>query len=203
MMSDGQADNMSVVDYLIAVMVVVFVLQFIIPGFTEAFYFHPALALVQPWRFLTAIFLHGGLMHLFFNAYALYLFGKLVESKIGSREFIKIFFISGIAGNLLYYATYVFGLTVSPALGASGAIYGIMGVAALLFPDMRIMMFPIFIPISMRTAVIAWIVLSFLGIFDVSSGIASAAHLGGLIVGLIYGKKLKDEIVKEYYWWME
>ena len=202
-MSDGQADNMGVVDYLIGVIVVVFILQFIIPGFTEAFYFHPTLALVQPWRFITSIFLHGGITHLFFNAYALYLFGKLSESKIGSQEFLKIFFISGIAGNLLYYATYLFGLTASPALGASGAIYGIMGVAALLFPEMRIMMFPIFIPISMKTAVIAWIVLSFLGIFDVSSGIASAAHLGGLIVGLIYGKKLKDEIVQEYYWWME
>ncbi len=199
----GRLILMSVVDVLIGVIIVVFLIQSIIPGFTETFYLNPNVAIDKPWQFVTSIFLHGGLMHLLFNAYALYLFGKLVERKIGSAEFLKIFFISGIAGNLLYYGTHLLGMTNIPALGASGAIYGIIGVAAMLFPDMRLIIFPLFFPVKMRTAVIFWIIISFLGIFDLGSGIASAAHLGGLVIGLIYGKYIRDKIIEEYYWWMQ
>ena len=199
-MSDGQADNMGATDVLVGVIGLVFLAQLIIPGFTEFFYFDPALALYQPWRFITAIFLHGGLMHIFFNLYTLYLFGKLVENEIGEWEFIKVFFASGIAGNILYWLTYILGITNVPALGASGAIFGIMGVAAILFPHMKIIMFPLYFPVDMKTAVIIWLVLEFIGMFNVSSGIASAAHLGGLIVGLIWGKKIKRDLYQYYYW---
>lgn len=202
-MSDGLADNMGVVDNLLVIIAVAFLIQMVFPAFTELFYFDPDLALAQPWRFITSMFLHGGLLHIFFNGYALYLFGKLVESKIGGREFLKVYFASGIAGGILYYITYLLGLTNAPALGASGAIFGIMGVAAFLYPNMRLIIFPLFFPVDMKTAVLIWIALSFFGIFDTSSGIAAAAHLGGLLVGLAYGKMIKDSIQNEYYWWLE
>ena len=202
-MRDGQADKMSVVDGLLVFIVIVFIIQWLVPGFTELFYFDPSIAINEPWRFLTSVFLHGGVAHLFFNLYALYLFGKIVENKIGSGEFLKVFLIAGISGSFFYWITYVLGITNAPALGASGAIFGIMGVAAMLFPEMRIMIFPIMIPISMRTAVVVWIVLEFLGVFNPYSGIASAAHLGGLFVGLIYGKMVKNKLMEEYYFFLE
>lgn len=190
----------SYVEMLLGIILLCFVLQLISPEFTELFVFNPYLAISQPWRFITSIFLHGGLMHLFFNGYALFMFGKIVERKIGSSDFLKIFFLAGLAGSILYYITFLLGLTNASALGASGAIFGVLGIAAMLFPGMKLFVFPFPIPISMRTAVIVWIVLEFIGMFNPGSGIASAAHLGGLFIGLVYGAMFKNKIYEEQWW---
>ncbi len=182
---------------------IVFVLQLAIPPLTGAFVFDPALALSQPWRFVTSMFLHADMTHIFFNGFALLMFGPLLERKVSGRDFLIIYFGAGLLGGLLYYATYLAGMIPSiPALGASGAIYGILGACALLFPEVRIFFMGI-IPMSMRTAAIAWFVMEFLGTFDISSGVASAAHLGGLIFGLACGWYLKNRSrqppVVQYY----
>jgi membrane associated rhomboid family serine protease len=172
---------------LLAVLAVVFVLQLIIPPLTGAFVFDPALAFSQPWRFVTSMFLHADLTHIFFNGYALFLFGSMLERKVSSRDYLIIYFGAGLLGGLFYYGTYALGMIPDiPALGASGAIYGILGACAFLFPGVRLL-FLGFIPMSMRTAAIAWFVMEFLGTFDISSGVASAAHLGGLIFGFVCG----------------
>ncbi len=202
-MNDRQAEKMDIVDYLLITIGIVFLLQTFIEELTPLFYFDPYLALQQPWRFLTSIFLHANLTHLFFNAYALYLFGKPVVREIGEKEFLKIFILTGLSGSIGYYITFLLGLTTNPALGASGAIFGIMGVASMLFPNSKIIMFPVFFPVSLRTASVIWIVIEFLGVFNPSSGIASAAHLGGLFLGLYYGKKIKEEMAKPYWWEIE
>ena len=187
--------------YLLAVIGIVFVLQLMIPGLTELFVFVPALAFTQPWRFLTSMFLHAGIMHIFFNAYALFLFGTILESRISSRDYLIIFFAAGFLGGFLYYLTYVIGLIPSiAALGASGAIYGILGAVAVFLPNLRIFVW--FIPMRMREAAILWLAIEFLGTFDISSGIASAAHLGGLLFGLGYGWYLKKK-AKEAQWWQQ
>jgi uncharacterized protein len=187
--------------YLLAIIGVVYLLQLAFPVVTDAFEFNPYLAWSEPWRFLTSIFLHDpySLMHIFFNAYALFMFGSILETRISAKDYLAIFFGAGLIGGLAYYLT-----TLGPwpplcggngvivlcnALGASGAIYGILGAVAVLLPDMRIFM--MFFPMKMRYAAILWIALEFLGTFDQGSGVGSAAHLGGLFFGIIYAWYLK------------
>lgn len=172
---------------LLAIISGVFVLQLIGPLVTGLFIFDPQLAFSEPWRFVTSMFLHGSLTHLFFNGYALFLFGSMLESRASKKEYLVLYFGAGLLGGLAYYATYVIGMIPSiPALGASGAIYGILGACAILFPDVKIL-FMGFIPMSMRVAAVAWFIMEFAGTFDISSGVASAAHVGGLVFGLAYG----------------
>ena len=147
--------------------------------------FDPLVALTQPWRFVTSMFLHGSVMHIFFNAYALFIFGSILERKVSSKDYLIIFFGAGLIGGFLYYLTYVLGIIPPiPALGASGAIYGILGAVAVLIPDLVIFFW--FFPMKIRYAAILWVVLEFMGTFDITSGVASAAHLGGLLFGIAY-----------------
>jgi len=171
----------------------------IFPYFTEMFYFDPSLALSEPWRFFTSIFLHGSFSHLFFNMFAFFLFGSILERNIGRIEFIKIFIAGGVIGSILYYLTILTGVAPPiPALGASGGIYAILGALVILTPNLTIFLF--FIPMKMKNAVFVWIIIEFLGVFNTMSGIASAAHLGGLFFGLGYAYLLKKKIQEpEFY----
>ncbi|RME79062.1 MAG: rhomboid family intramembrane serine protease [Methanobacteriota archaeon] len=189
---------MRMVEVLTGIIIASFLLQIAIPGYTEALIFSPAKALTEPWRFVTSIFLHGGVGHIFFNLFALIMFGGIVENRIGSKEFLKLFFVAGIGGSILYYLSIVMGIVPPlPALGASGAIYGVMAAAAVFFPDLRVFVF--FIPMLMRDALILWVVLEFFGVFNAASGIASAAHLGGIAVGYLYAKMFKKKELSN--WW--
>ncbi len=125
------------------------------------------------------MFLHGSFTHLLFNMYALLLFGPLVEKKIGKTRFIIAYFVSGLIASFaaLYYPS---------ALGASGAIMGILGLVIMLFPDLKVLFFFI-VPMSMRTAGIVFAVLDLVGFFAGGSSVAHLSHLAGLSVGVIYG----------------
>lgn len=174
---------------LLAAIVLVFVLQQFVPGLTELLYFNPKAP--NLWMFVSSIFLHGSIMHLFFNGFALLMFGPYLEAKIGSRNFLAMFLATGIFGNLLYFAAAIIGIIpLTPALGASGAIYGILGMLAMIEPGLVIFFF--FFPMPIRTAAIFWIVLEFLNTFNPASGIGSAAHLGGLLFGLALGYYYKN-----------
>jgi uncharacterized protein len=185
--------------YLIFLMFVAFFMQMILPFFTEMFYFEPSLALSEPWRFITSAFLHGSFAHLFFNMFALFLFGMILEKKVGKKEFLKIFLIGCIIGSLIYYLTIVIGIAPSiPALGASGGVFAILGALAILTPNLTIFLF--FIPMKMKNAAIIWVILEFLGMFNTMSGIASAAHLGGLLFGILYARHFKKKVYEpEFY----
>jgi membrane associated rhomboid family serine protease len=187
--------------YLLMLIGLMFVLQLLTGGLdgmvTHLFVFVPSLALTEPWRFLSSMFLHGSLLHLFFNGYALFLFGSILERKVSRKDYLVIFFAAGLIGGLAYYSTYLFGIIPDiPALGASGAVFGILGAVAVLLPNLRIFVW--FIPMSMRQAAIFWLVLEFIGTFNVASGIASAAHLGGLVFGLGYAWYLKNRPMDVY-----
>ncbi len=184
---------MRITQYLIALILIGFFLQLFTAGaFTKMFEFNPYKAVSEPWRFITPIFVHGGFIHLFFNLFALFLFGPLVERAVSKRDYLIIFFVGGFVASLLYFATILIGITPPiPAVGASGAIYAILGAAAVLFPRMVIYIW--FFPMEMRHAVIFWIITQTLGTFDISSGVASAAHLGGLLFGLAYTKYMLKE----------
>lgn len=174
---------------LVLFIAICFVIQLLYsPAFTNMFELAPQLVLTQPWRLVTSIFLHDptDFMHILFNSFTLIMFGSILERNILRKDYLAIFFGAGILGGLLYWLTYVFGV-IGPlsAIGASGAIYGLMGALAVLLPDMTV--YIMFFPLKMRYAAILWFCLELVGISQTSvSGIASAGHLGGLIFGVLY-----------------
>ena len=117
-------------------------------------------------------------MHLFYNMFALGLFGIILENIIGSKKFLTIYFagglIAGVAATLFYPA----------ALGASGAIMAVMGCLAVLRPSMKVYVW--MVPMPMAVAALVWIGGDVIGLFA-PSGIANAAHLGGMFFGLVAG----------------
>ncbi len=148
--------------------------------------FVPGYALRYPWMFVTSIFLHASVSHLFFNMLALFFFGIYLEPMIGRRRFVALFFASGIIGNIGYMLT-----APSPsaaAIGASGAIYGVIGALAVLAP--LAIVFVGFLPLPMILVAAGWALLAFVGLFEPST-IAVGAHLGGMSVGAAYGVYLR------------
>lgn len=133
----------------------------------------------QYWRLLTAMFLHVGITHLFFNSYALYIYGPIVESLFGKAKFIIVYLISGLMGSLLSYM-----FSPNPAAGASGAIFGLMG-SLLYFRQRKKDIFRrVFGP---RLFMIIGINL-FFGFAN--AGIDNWGHIGGLIGGYLVGNAL-------------
>ncbi len=177
--------------WLIFIIIIFFILQFI-PGFTEIFLLNKsAIDSYQIWRFPTAIFLHGDLTHLIFNIFALFIFGLALENIIGSKRFLAVFLFSGIIANIIAVNFY------ESSLGASGAIYGILGTLTILRPFMIVWTFGMIMP--MFIASILWIsadVLRTLGAFG-STNIGSIAHLSGIAVGILIGLFLKIKIYKK------
>ncbi|MFO8015687.1 MAG: rhomboid family intramembrane serine protease [Candidatus Woesearchaeota archaeon] len=125
------------------------------------------------------MFLHAGPAHLLFNMYVLFIFGPLVEDRIGSRRFLLVYLLSGLIAALL--STFFY----EAALGASGAIMGIIGVTIMILPDLQVL-FLFAIPMSMRTAGIILAAVDIFGIFT-PTGVANIAHLAGMGTGLLYG----------------
>ncbi|MEM2922037.1 MAG: rhomboid family intramembrane serine protease [Candidatus Bathyarchaeia archaeon] len=145
--------------------------------------FFPAYVERFPWMFVTSIFLHVSIQHLVFNMIALYFFGSSLERIVGGKIYVLLFFLSGIVGNFVYMIT-AFNPRI-PALGASGAIYGITGSLAVLAPFMMVFVYGI-LPVPMVAATFLWALTDFLGLFA-PSGVAHGAHLGGMLVGVAFG----------------
>jgi membrane associated rhomboid family serine protease len=158
--------------------IVMFILQLVIPGFTDLLVLNKS-SFTEPWRFLSAIFLHGGIVHLIYNLFALLMFGFILEKKIGSWKFLSLFLIGGIIANLIAVNFY------DSSLGASGAIYSVIGCLTLLMPMLTVWAFSL--PMPMFLACIVWAAGDIIQTFVPSSGIGTIAHLSGLAVGLLFG----------------
>src|SRR3989344_4337282 len=167
--------NRSVV-WLIAANAVVFIIQNLVGGFTGAFVLHDIAQ--NPYTIISSMFLHGSLFHLLSNMFALFLFGLLLEHEIGTKRFLAIYFMSGIiagiAGSLLYPSL----------LGASGAIFGIMGYLAAIKPRLTVWTYGV--PMPMAVAAAFWLVLDAAGVFY-PSDIANLSHIAGLLFGAAPG----------------
>ena len=176
--------------------------------------FYPTSPFFHWWQPLTHMFMHGGFWHLFFNMYTLFIFGSVLENVWGTKKFLLFYFVTGIGAALIHTGvewgqmqywmgaaaegsasatTSIHMLKMTPTVGASGAIYGLLMGYAMLYPDS--IMTLIFPPVSLKAK---WFVLIFAGIelltgvTGTGGGIAHFAHLGGLIFGLIlmlYWKK--------------
>lgn len=137
----------------------------------------------RPWTIMTHVFLHGSWLHLFSNLGALLLFGLILEKNVGSRNFLIIFLasivVSSIADVFFYHAT----------IGASGAVFGIIGALAALRP--RLLVWAFGVPMYMVVAAILWAALDLSGFFY-PDNIAHAAHLFGMGFGLMAGLWLRE-----------
>jgi len=181
--------------WLCFIIFVIFLFQVFLNGFTDYFILDTRLVLFKVYTLITAIFLHSGIPHLFYNLFGLALFGSILEHIIGSKKFLILFFISGLAASLVSIPFY------ARVLGASGAIFGILGMLGILRPKLTVWLYSM--PMPMIAALFVWGAGDVLGIF-VPTGTANIAHLGGLGVGLIAGlfyrrqfrekREKKDEI---------
>ncbi|MBI2550387.1 rhomboid family intramembrane serine protease [Candidatus Woesearchaeota archaeon] len=164
--------------WLTGIIVAVFALQAVFPAVTENFRLVSADALSRPWILLTAIFLHGSIVHLLYNGLGLAMFGSILEQLIGSRRFLTVFFAAGLVSSIA--STFFY----SSVLGASGAIFGVMGALTVLRPTMTVWVY--YIPMPMYIAAVVWVIADLFG-FIVPQGIANAGHLAGLAAGIASG----------------
>jgi membrane associated rhomboid family serine protease len=148
--------------------------------------------LERPWTIVTNLFVHGGIWHLLFNMITLYFFGTFLIRLVGTRDFLIIYFLGGIAGNIVFMLFAYFHFLTSPfsiVIGASGAIFALGGALALLTPRLRVFVFPIPVPVPLWIAVIGgFFIMSFVG------GVAWQGHLGGLVFGLLAGLVLRRRV---------
>ncbi len=172
------------VQKLLIANVAVFFLTQIVPNITTHLMFVPFLVLVRPWTLVTYMFLHAGLMHLLFNMIALFFFGPRLEQRLGGKQFLALYFLSGITGAVLSFP-----FTPHAAIvGASGAVYGVLIGFAMYWPRERIYIWGI-LPIEARVLVIILTALSLYGGVGGSGGnVAHFAHLGGFLGGFLYLK---------------
>lgn len=145
----------------------------------RALAFVPALVVERPWTLVTYMFLHAGFGHIFFNMLSLFYFGPRVEARIGSRNFLLLYFISGLAGA-------IFSLILAPhaaVIGASGAVFGVLLAFARYWPNERIFLWFV-LPVKARWLVFGLAALSiYSGFAGGASTIAHFAHLGGFVGG--------------------
>lgn len=144
----------------------------------------------QPFQFFTTMFTHGGLGHLFFNMFTLWMFGRMLETVWGSKKFLTFYLICGVVASIVhivvqYIAMRYFNQPGSFVVGASGAIMGVMAAYAYLFPNSEVMSFPIMIPIKAKWLVLILVAFDLFGGFGGRGGIAHFAHLGGAAAGLV------------------
>jgi len=171
--------NLNPVWILIALNVILFVVTLATPSLIVSFGLAPAGFGERPWTIVTSLFLHGSFGHILGNMITLYFFGKYLRLLVGSSKFISVYFIGGILGGILYV---LLAPPFSIAIGASGAVFALGGALAVMRPKLRVLVFPVPVPMPLWAAVIGgFVIISFL------PSVAWQAHLGGLAFGLIAG----------------
>ena len=138
------------------------------------------------WQLVSYGFLHGGLAHLFFNMFALYMFGMPIERLWGTRRFLIFYFVCMVGAGLVQLLVAHLSGEIYPTIGASGAVFGLLLAFGMMYPNARIML--LFPPIPMRAK---WFVIGYgiltlvFGVTGTMSGIAHFAHLGGMLFGFL------------------
>jgi len=160
--------------------------------------FYPTSPFFQPYQFVTHMFMHGSLTHLFFNMFALFMFGPPLESVWGPKRFLSYYFITGFGAMALYLfvkyleiqnagsSSQVSAIVNTPMLGASGAVFGLLTGFGMLFPNNVIQLLIPPIPLKAKYFVIIFAALElFLGLSRFNTGVAHFAHLGGALFGFL------------------
>ncbi|MGZ3944575.1 MAG: rhomboid family intramembrane serine protease [Mucilaginibacter sp.] len=167
----------------------------------------------RPWQLITYMFMHGGFTHIFFNMFALFMFGPILEYSLGSKKFFNLYFICGIGAILLQWLVQAIevhnlvgtftinmnqgfspevvskleGIYNGPVLGASGAVFGLLVAFGMLYPNMELFLFFIPVPIKAKYIVPVYIIVElWLGVAQYGGdNVAHFAHLGGAIFGFL------------------
>jgi membrane associated rhomboid family serine protease len=136
----------------------------------------------KPYQLVTHMFTHGGFMHILFNMYALWMFGAVLERVWGPKKFLIFYLVCGLAAGVAQLF-----LSDSPAVGASGAIMGLLAGFAYLFPNTEFFILPLPFPIKAKYMVAIYAAIDLFGGFHAgrADNIAHFAHLGGLVMGFI------------------
>lgn len=170
---------------LIIINVIVFVAQMVFDktiGLTNimALYSYDT-GLFKPYQLITHMFAHGGIFHILFNMYALWLFGSSLERLWGPKKFLIFYFVCGIAAGL----TQMFLVSGGEAIGASGAIMGLLAAFAYTFPNIQFYILPIPFPIKAKYLALIYAAIDIFGGVSGGGNVAHFAHLGGLAMGFI------------------
>lgn len=147
------------------------------------------------WPFLTSMFLHGGWLHLISNMWTLWIFGDNVEDRMGHTRFLLFYLCCGLVSSLVHLVAHLD--STVPAIGASGAIAGVLGAYFLLFPFSRVIVlvpvlfWPLFFAVPAQIYLGLWFLMQFvsgtlsLAAPEAGSGIAWWAHIGGFTAGIV------------------
>ena len=162
--------------------------------------FNAAGPLFHSFQVFTYMFLHGGVSHLFFNMFALWMFGRTLEYELGSQRFFTYYMVCGVGAALIQlgvsYAEFVHTVDSSgmyaatrllaiPTVGASGAVFGLLLAFGVLHPNNMIYIIPLPFPIKAKWFVLGYAVLEILlGWSPLNTGVAHFAHVGGMLWGL-------------------
>jgi len=140
----------------------------------------------QVWQLITYQFMHGGFSHIFFNMFALWMFGASIEDVMGSKKFLMFYLLAGISAGLFQlFLTPLLSSAPAVTIGASGAIYGVLIAYAMFFPDNLIFIY-FLIPVKAKYLIGFLILIEFFAIDSASSNVAHLAHLGGALFGFLY-----------------
>ena len=192
---------------LVIINVIIFVATLINENFMIGTFalFYPTSPYFHWWQVVTHMFMHGGFWHIFFNMYTLFIFGCVVERIIGSKKFLLFYFICGLGAVALHLGvqylqmqSYMEGaalgnaaalqhiteIKMTPTVGASGAIYGVLMGYAMLFPESKMNLLIPPVTLSAKWMVVAFAAIELLtGVTGWASGNAHFAHLGGMLIG--------------------
>ena len=175
--------NLTPIWVLMAVNLIFFVAAFIREEMVfTTFGFTPSQFLDEPWTILTSMFVHDGIWHILVNMLMLYFFGSYTLGILGEVKFLIIYLVGGLVGNLLFF---LLGNEYVIVVGASGAIYAIMGTLAVMRPRLKVLVW-FLVPVDL------WIMVVIMGALIISTQMGSSyiawqAHLGGMILGLVAG----------------
>ena len=187
---------------LVIANIAAFILQSLIASATPKILVNSALSVAglshgYVWQLLTFQFMHSGWIHLLLNCLAIYMFGREVEEALGRKGFLTLYFSSGIIGGLLQvaYSRLLAWLMNQPAflttpvVGASAGAFGLIAAFAMLYPQRPLMLLLFFIiPVNMRAKFLLLFegIVALVGLASVGSNVAHAAHVGGMLTGIIF-----------------
>jgi len=181
-----RAVNLNVLWFLIALNVVIFIITLARPEIIYFLGLTPALLSQRPWTIISSMFVHDPRIwtHIIFNMLSLYFLGSFFIRVAGDRNFLVVFFLGGLAGNLLYF---LLGPLFTPGIGASGAVFALGGALAVIVPRVPVLIFPLPVPIPLWVAILIFFALLIILPMLILTNIAWQAHLGGLLLGLAAG----------------
>ncbi len=194
------------IKHLLIINVLFYAVTYFVPNMYEKMFelfalYYPSSDFFKPWQFVSHMFMHGDAMHIIFNMYALWAFGSPLEQMWGRNKFLFFYFSAGLGAALIYtLANYYTQDYASVAVGASGAVYGVLVAFGMKFPNAKLAL--IFFPVPIAAKYFIPLMLFgdlFFGFTNYSVGnVAHFAHIGGALIGFIIMQFWKQNQFKRW-----